>query len=880
MATIPQYTPRVGTPSNLISGGQLINRRSVDIDLSGIASFAERLQKRKEQNEINNMRAELSAEEPKAQLEFAMAFDQIQRDWTPGSRPVADQMTEVIDKYQGDAQKRFTNPRAQEFLTEQTNAYKTDYALRGFAFQQKVEIDNRTKTYETTYGNIGNLGAIDPSTFGRELVKANAAVMADSQIPERDKLGFIETQSKKAAVQVAKARAELNPGETLPIVNKLLGVTESSLSLARGSDIKAEILRLESGGRMYDEAGKLLRGPEIKGKVGKPYYAYGKFQILDSTAQDVAAGMGIPWRPDVFYRDRTGNARLDEETERYHELLGENYIAQQSEAFNNDPVLIAAAYNMGPQAARGWAEGRPYQTQSGRWWYPRGRKDLAALPDETRKYLSSLGTLKEEPVSSNIDITTEQATAFRLLDVDDLLDIKNSAESVLAAQDRARQQTMQSEKVLFKQFITDIEVAGKNGDVVNMPSDAALVTYLGPSVAALTKQRLLGYQQMAGALKRLPAMTNAELNSYANMQDPEGAEDRENRQFIKDTVSKQAGLILAARKTDPGQAALDNNQLVGDAYTAWSKSANEFYGARKNSTQEQFDAMAKAQSGFVRANFAQQRQWGISQPTLPKQIVDKMAEGFRVLIEDNPEQAAAYIASQPDLMGSESAVGQLGDKIGSLAWLAMDGVPGLTLSKLKAARSIPAAKRYELLPTGISRNDVDTAVRSAFDPLLTSLAFQNDSVTAERYLDAGVTLTLEKLNTFGGSVRAAATAAYADLFADRNVVNGTYRVDTAQHDADAIAERLEYAKATIPSGQLLVAPEPGFTLAESAERKARSMRNTAYWVNNKSGDGVYLMHSTGPVLDVNGMPIEMLFDEVMNLSPPPPVITFRGGGGL
>lgn len=868
---IPQYTEQVRTPGSVVSGAEGSVPRAVNLDLSGFDQFRHQMQAKREEADLNNARAEIAAEEPRAQLAMASAFSDLQRTWTPGSRPMAEQMFDVIDTYRRDAETRITNPKARELFAERANEFKTHFGLQGFAFQQKAELDNRVTTYENGYADAANAASLNPAEFPRMIATLNASVMADTQMPEAAKAEFVRKQSAAAALSVAKAQADLNPELAASLTGSLLGITEPTIpagSPAAG-DIRGEIIKRESGGRMYGADGNVLRGPAIQTKDGATIHAYGPYQLLESTARDQAKAAGVPWDRDLFFRARTGDPVQDAKVREYHDLLGQAYIQTQDALFGGNPVLIAAAHNMGPEATKGWAAGRPYQTQSGKWWYPSKPMDMTAMPEETRKYVQGLGAV-ETPIAQTAGVRTdgEDATAYRLLDADQLLAVRGIAMSNLAERRRQESEALKVQGELFKQRIDDIEVAAKKGDPFEIPSDTELVTFLGPAQAALTKQRLANYQGMAAGLKQMPALSNDELSAIASAPDPEGTEDRENRQFVRDSMAEEAGRILAARQADPGQASLTSSNVVQDSYRAWGDAANAFYGAGAQATPEQFDAMARAQQTFVRTSFAQQRAWGITQPKLPKGVTEKMAEGFRVQMERDPAQAAAYLSRLPDLLGSDEAVAEVGNKIGALAWLAMDGVPGLTLAKLQTANATPIAKRMELLPDGTNKADVERAVRQSFDPLLSTLAYQNDTVTANRYREAGMALTIDRMSR-GASLGEAAASAYAELFGDRNTVNGSYRIDTTRYNADTVTRGLDMAMANLAPESLLVQPEPGFSLAESQARKARIVQQVGYWVNNGAGTGVYLMHPNGPVMGADGKPIQVLFDDAARAKPAP-----------
>lgn len=80
--------------------------------------------------------------------------------------------------------------------------------------------------------------------------------------------------------------------------------------------------------------------PGVTSGVG----ARGLMQLMPGTARDMARRLGIDYVP----------SRLGEMA--YNTRLGSEYLAYLIEAFGNNPVLIAVAYNAGPGRARSWIE--------------------------------------------------------------------------------------------------------------------------------------------------------------------------------------------------------------------------------------------------------------------------------------------------------------------------------------------------------------------------------------------------------------------------------------------------------------------------------------------------------------------------------------------
>jgi soluble lytic murein transglycosylase len=125
----------------------------------------------------------------------------------------------------------------------------------------------------------------------------------------------------------------------------------------------------ESGNRQFAADGQVMRSP-----VG----AIGKAQLMPDTAREAAKQAGLPWRPELFMRGRTGNADQDAEAGDYNHALGRAYFNSQLQQFHGDVGLAFAAYNAGPGAVKA-ALARSAK-DGGDW--------LQQLPAETRQYVT------------------------------------------------------------------------------------------------------------------------------------------------------------------------------------------------------------------------------------------------------------------------------------------------------------------------------------------------------------------------------------------------------------------------------------------------------------------------------------------------------------
>lgn len=868
---IEQYEERIATPGGQVAGAEGRAGGSVRLDLASIGDAVDGILAAREQAETNNARADLASRDPAAQLAFATELTRLQREWAPGQPAIAEQMGGFIDRYTAEQEKTAPNDVTRKLLRARSDELRTHYMLRGVEFQTGAEAEHRRGLYAKSYADVAALAVQEPERLGELLAPVNATVMADSQLPTAERQELVRAKAAAAAEAVAKTMAERDPGKVVGYTGVLLGLANPTLKPnAPGGDVVEAIIARESGGRMYGADGKVLRGPAIQTKDGRTIHAFGKYQLLEETAQATAAAAGVPWNPELFHRARTGDPRLDAETAQYHDLLGQAYIARQNEEFGGDPLLIAAAHNMGPAATKGWAEGRPYQTQSGKWWYPKGPKDLDAMPAETRKYIEGLGTVDASPSVPGVDPQSDEAQAFRLLTPEQLLAVRSAAESTLAAQRREREAQLAVERTLFRQRVQDLETAAKHGDPITLPADAELVTFLGPGEAALTKTRLLGYQKMAGALQGLPARTNAELAALVTMPDPDGTTDRENQQFIRDTIAAQAKATLAAREADPGAAALRSSPEVQRAFMAWREASAAAQQAGAQADPAAVAAVEQSSREFIASAFAVQRQWGILEPKLPAAIVDDLADGFRYAVQRDPAQAARRFAALPAQLGSYEAIQQVGNKTGALGWFAMEGVPPRVLRTLQQAQSLKPEEAAKLLPEGFKAAEVKAAVSAAFAPLLSTFTApgpdgSGDNAAATRYYGAGVTLAQQYLASGQApSPKAAAEMAYRDLYADRETVLEGLRIPNELGPAQVV-EGLRRRKGNLPAASMFVGtPSPGLTLEETRERIARAVQQSGRWVTNEAGTGAYLMLAGKPVLDAGGKPIAAAFREVLD----------------
>lgn len=89
------------------------------------------------------------------------------------------------------------------------------------------------------------------------------------------------------------------------------------------------------------------RESEFNPAIVSPAGARGLMQLMPRTAKEVAGNLGEPYSQGRLLTDWGYNARL-----------GSAYLAELSEEFGNNPVLLSVAYNAGPSRARAWTASR------------------------------------------------------------------------------------------------------------------------------------------------------------------------------------------------------------------------------------------------------------------------------------------------------------------------------------------------------------------------------------------------------------------------------------------------------------------------------------------------------------------------------------------
>ncbi len=417
MPSIPIYEPRVGVPRSVprtdtFQAQRVVNPAEGALTLaSAVAQVVQTENNRREEQSLTDYDLKLSQADQKAW---------IGDDQTPGAaategRNAAGVTARALaqwDKEADAAAPKLTSPEAQARAQQRRAVRRQDLQARlaGHELQQGKVADAQTYDAATqTYANEAVANADDPAAVDASLARGRGAIAAYAK-----RSGWDETTTvnKLADWESGAVRGAINAQITRDPL-KALATFKQRVDVLRGPDriaIQASlrpyildaqgrvggaalyqggvptvaagtpslynaIALTESNDKQFDATGAVIRGP----MTATGERAVGRFQIMPGTGPEAAKLAGLPW-----------DAKKFEDDQNYHAQLGRAYIDAQVERFNGNVPVIAAAYNMGPEAAAAWAAGQPYHTVSGKPWKPKRPMDPDALPTETRNYIAKV----------------------------------------------------------------------------------------------------------------------------------------------------------------------------------------------------------------------------------------------------------------------------------------------------------------------------------------------------------------------------------------------------------------------------------------------------------------------------------------------------------
>lgn len=581
-------------------------------------------------------------------------------------------------------------------------------------------------------------------------------------------------------------------------------------------------------------------------------------------AEQIAA---IKADPNISEATRAELARDATETIAYAAVLGEReadpYVARRKirQRLGLDPEATAEQTMLALESGEEILAS--VEADAGRQ-VPADRRQEAIIAYASGGTVSFLddGSVK---ITRGSGMAASAGFAYDALPIPKLIDLLSGAEAEIARRENEAKQRKGQYDALVQQEVADTLTALQNGDSVPLVPREKLEAVYDPGRAIVIDTQQKVAQANAGILAKMDGMTNEELAAIV-ASPPTGSENREFAQRSYELRVQRAAEIARQRDADPGGYVLAESPPVREAYAA-------FAAAMEAEASGQGDAAASqvAQTNYLRASMTEQRRLGVREPKLPKQYLDAVAADFNEgMASRDPDLAAAKLAAAAVmLVDTPEALDQVGEAVGDLGRLAMDGVPGIVIKRLMGQQGVTDEQRRNIVATrGLTVSDVDDAIAAEFAPLVASLSpVMGGSEVSATYLQQGTLLAIDALASGRASDPAgAARLAYAELYADRFETVGSLRIPR-QFDPAAVTSGLSAYIQRDVRNRLAIEPEAGLTPDETRARLARTLQINGRWVTNMAGDGAYLMFGGDAVKDDRGDVIEIKYSDAVKMVP-------------
>lgn len=781
-----------------------------------------------------------------------------------------------------------------------------------------TEVTNSTLQ---TYANEALGSADDPKTVEANLARGRDALFAhgkrmgwDAQVTIqktadwesgtiRSVIASQLTRDPLAALATFKAKADhLAGGDRLAIETALKPYVLDAQGRALGGSLYQggvptvaagtpslydAIALTESGGRQFDATGAVIRGPV----TATGARAVGKFQIMPATGPEAAALAGLPWDAKKFENDEV-----------YHAQLGRAYIDAQVERFGGNVAAVAAAYNMGPEAAAAWVAGQPYKTASGKQWTPKGPMDMANLPAETRDYIGKVvGRMGGEPATAAATMANPQdavdhseaaalARAYKIENPDErdaaMQDIRLRA-SIDRMALSERERSAQAGKAALNDRYTNTVAKLADGVVVPLaerPSREQLVQAFGDIEGNQRYSEMQTYARLGPDVMRLRTATTAEaagiLDSYAPK--PDSADYAFDRK-IADHMASSWKAVQTARNDDPAAFLVQSSPTVATQFTALQQAQQDWANAAPEDKVATFKAMqarGQAYAGFL---MSEQERLGVpanQRALLPKSVAQSLNVNFEAsLAKGDVAGAVSQLRGAVAMFGDAGiqVIPQLGKEASPIARFALEGLDLRTIETLAKV----SVEGEDVIKKAVGDNwkPLEEGVRAqlaAFDA--------TGSTEYPVYYDATLKIAAAKTRA-GMDPQAAAVQAASETINGRYDFGGNgsqihYRVPRADVqgkpiDTEAVKRGASSTLATLKPTDISIGDQipTGIKTDEFKEWRVRRIQRTGRWLNNGDESGLLLayMDDSGRLVTVrgaDGKPVMRSWDQLATIPSP------------
>lgn len=897
MPVIPQYERQVGTPRNVprtdtFQAQRVVNPAEGIVALgSAVANVVQTENNRREEQALTDYDLQLSQADQKAWLGD---------DQTPGAaatqgRNAAGVTARTLadwDKQADALAPKLNSPEAQARAQQRRAVRRQDLQARlaGHELQQGKVADAQTfDAAKQTYANEAVAGADDPAAVDASLARGRGAIAAYGKRSGWDEQTTInnladwESGALRGAIASQLTRDPLKALATFKQrVDTLKGpdriAVESALrpyvldansrkmgeslyqagapTVAAGTPLLYDAIALtESGDKQFDSTGAVIRGPATASGAR----AVGRFQIMPATGPEAAKLAGLPWDAKKFESDET-----------YHAQLGRAYIDAQVERFGGNVPVVAAAYNMGPEAAAAWAAGKPYKTASGKQWNPKGPMDPEALPTETRDYIAKVtarmgGTPEVAPASADPEtmIAHKESDALRraymIENPDDrqavMQDIRTRAgidRLALQESDRAAQA---GKAALVNQYqnVTAKLRDGVMVPIADRPSRETMVAAFGEAEGGQRYDQMQAYADRAPDMAQLPLATPQQAATILDKYKPKA--DSKDYAFDSQSfgeIQTQWKAVQAQRNADPAGFLASQSPAIASRAQDLGQAQQDWANAKPEDRAAAFDRMQFKGEAYAAFVLSEQARLGVpanQRKLIPNGTANALNAQFEAsLAKGDVESAVNTLRSSVALFGDAGihVIPQLGKDASPLARFALEGIDTRTIQTLAA---VQAQGGDEVLKKAIGEDahkSVSEAVRvqlAAFDA--------TNSTEYPIYYDNAVRLAAAKVRG-GLTIEQAAQQASSELINGRYDFGGqgttiTYRVpkadpqggviDTVSVKAGASRQLAVLSPADISITDPL---PPGVDENEYKQWRVRYIQRTGKWLNDGSESGLVL----------------------------------------
>ncbi len=633
---------------------------------------------------------------------------------------------------------------------------------------------------------------------------------------------FIPADDKKKILDAA-AQESIN--------EKIGGVKLSMLdpSVFSGYDVgngidsgilHAAMIQQESGGRHFDDSGKLITSSAGARGIG---------QIMPGTGQ--SPGFGIT---------PLQNDSVDE-----HMRVSREYTDAMIKRYNGNPVLALAAYNAGPGKVDEWIK---------QYGDPR-KGDISdegfanSIPfAETQNYVATVMANATKASAAKAVIGSPEFS---------LLDGAQKARAVEQAYNAIDTAASAQRFNINQQMQNDIARVNAGQQVENPISVGAFSATMplnsSPAERAQMWQQFGQYQQTVAMQPAFQGIMSSPadvgLGIVNSMQPKTSDSDFAFKMQRYTQIQQKYAQTIAAREADPGQWLVQYNPDVQEAYRQFGQ--GNFSGA-----------------DFIRAVEVQKQRLGIKSKDV---IPETMANSLLQQIESSKESSVTAIQQTAQQFGpyADQVMRQVQKKAEPVLQVVMATGNPRAANALWQNRDVKTSELKDSINTA-SKGSADTADSSwndASKDFAATMIVQRGGVGIwNNFNEQGRRLTYINMQR-GMSASEAAKQAYSDILGSQYQTKGTWRLpNSLSLDVSDVSDGAgAYLEALTADKILPLIADPRIGDDVNRQQSLSRIKDNAEWVTNANETGLMLTLNGMIVNGSDGNPVNVAFSDLSKL---------------